>query len=314
MKWCFILILLLTQMFYQKTFAQSLNRINYEAPWSISFQAGPSHYFGELYSLWKYNDRLQPGYNVGVSNRYTFGTNLKIRGDISIYQISGDDKYADTRSSRIERNQNFLARNLEFASIIEYYLKSVKMINPNRQFWNPYVFLGIGLSSNNPHGKYHNQWIPLRPLNTENNFYRKTFFTFPLGVGVKYKINLHTDLFAEMNYRFTSSDYLDDLSSYNISEFYMDLIHDYRPYTDHNGNIVGGDNPMRLRMAIRNPNFILDNGEPDVEKIIQNRGQIRRGSGLAVRKDGFMTMNVGIEIYLAPLMREKWTSGSKVTR
>ena len=64
---------------------------------------------------------------------------------------------------------------------------------------------------------------------------------------------------------------------------------------------------MRLRMAIRNPYFMnKETGEPDVQKIIDNGGRVRRGSGLDVRKDGFMTFNVGLEIYFAHDIWDNW--------
>jgi len=36
---------------------------------------------------------------------------------------------------------------------------------------------------------------------------------FPLAVGFKYNINEKTNLFTEVGYRFTNSDYLDDVST-----------------------------------------------------------------------------------------------------
>lgn len=41
----------------------------------------------------------------------------------------------------------------------------------------------------------------------------------PMGIGLKFKANLYLDLFIEGNYRFTFSDYLDDVSAFDISGF-----------------------------------------------------------------------------------------------
>ena len=89
---------------------------------------------------------------------------------------------------------------------------------------------------------------------------------------------------------------MDDISAYNVSEFYLDLVDDY----------VTGTNPDRLRLAIRNPQFVLDNGEPDVDAILRNRGRVRRGSGLTHRYDGYLTISLGIEIYLSPDIWDNW--------
>jgi len=298
MKRIFATFFMTVILFCFQANAQSFSRYQIEEPWSISISSGPTQYFGELYSLWKYNEGVQPDYNFSLSGRYTFGTNLKARMDFTFYQISGDDRSADPKSGRIERNLNFRARNLEGAFLIEYYINPVKLYNRSRYFWNPYVFLGLGFSSNNPYGNYKNVWIPLRNLKTEGNAYPGTIITFPMGIGIKYKLNAYVDLLIEANYRFTNTDYLDDISAYNISEFYEELVNDYR-IINQDGSISAGPNQMRLTMAVRNTQFLLNEGTPDVDAIVKDGGRIRRGSGLDVRKDGFMTLNVGTEIYLA---------------
>ena len=304
MKRTVTIFFILFSMLCLEANAQSLYRFRFEEPWSVSLSAGPTQFFGELYSLWKYNEGIQPDYNFSLSGRYTYGTHLKARADFTFYQISGQDHMADPKSGRIPRNLSFRARNFEGALITELYLKPVKLYNHARNFWNPYIFLGVGVSSNNPFGYYRGRWIPLRHLQTEGTAYPSAIITFPMGAGFKYKLNPYVDLVVEANYRFTNTDYLDDISAYNVSEFYEDLIRDYLGYTLEDGTFYS--NPMRLRMAIRNPNFMLDNGEPNVEKILENGGRIRRGSGLDVRKDGFMTFNVGLEIYFAHDIWDNW--------
>src|SRR5690606_21083476 len=124
-----------------------------------------------------------------------------------------------------------------------YYLFPVKKYTVDRSTWNPYVFAGIGVSTNNPKTLLDGEWIDLRPLQLENNPYEKYVLVFPMGLGLKYKLNSYVDLILEGNYRFTMTDYLDDISAYNISEFYLDLVEDY----------TSGLHPDRLRLAVRNP-------------------------------------------------------------
>lgn len=277
--------------------AQSFNRFRFEEPWSLSLQMGPSQYFGDLYSFWKYKEGIQPDYNIAVSARYIIGTRLKARADISYYQISGSDRAADPVSGRTPRNLNFRARNWEAAALVEYYLKPVKVYNISREFINPYVFAGIGVSSNNPYADYRDQWVPLRPLMTENVRYPAAAVVFPMGVGVKYKINVWMDVFLEGNYRFTLTDYLDDVSVYDISDFYEELITDYGTYGE-------GPNPDRLRLSVRQNRYLDENGEPRIDVIRSSKGAARRGSGdpslpgSEGRYDGYMTFNLGVEIYL----------------
>lgn len=275
---------------------QSFYRYRFEEPWSIAVGAGPTQYFGELYSFWKYNEGVQPEWNANFSINYIFGTHLKARAEGTYYQMSGSDPPSDPRAFRTPRNLHFRARNWEVAGIIEYYWHPVKVSNITRHLWNPYIFAGVGMSTNNPQAELNGTWLDLRPLQLENNPYEKYIVVFPMGLGFKYKLNVYMDLKFEGNYRFTLTDYMDDISAFNVSEFYLDLVDDY----------VTGNNPDRLRLAIRNPNFVLDNGEPDVDAILRNNGRIRRGSGLDHRFDGYMTLSLGLEIYLSEDIWDNW--------
>ncbi len=283
-------------------FSQSFYRFRFEEPWSISASIGPTQYFGELYSFWKYNEGIQPDWNANLGFHYTFGTHLRARGDFSYYKISGSDPPADPRSHRPPRNLSFMAKNWEVAGILEYYWHPVKVPNIHRPLWNPYIFVGLGMSTNNPQARLDDRWVDLRPLQLENNPYERYVMVFPMGLGFKYKLNVYMDLTFEGNYRFTMTDYLDDISAYNVSEFYLDLVNDY----------VSGNNPDRLRLAIRNPAFLDDNGMPDVDRILQNNGRVRRGSGLTHRYDGYMTVNVGLEIHLSKDIWDNWIFRNRV--
>lgn len=277
-------------------FSQSFYRYRFEEPWSISAGVGPTQYFGELYSFWKYNEGIQPDWNANFSVNYIFGTHLKARLEGTYYKMSGSDPPSDPRAYRTPRNLSFRASNIEVAALVEYYLFPVKVNNITRNLWNPYLFFGVGMSTNNPKAELNGTWVDLRPLQLENNPYNDKIVVFPMGLGLKYKLNVYMDLKVEGNYRFTLTDYMDDISAYNVKEFYLDLVDDY----------VTGNNPDRLRLAIRNPQFVLDNGEPDVDAILRNNGRIRRGSGLDHRYDGYMTVSVGVEIYLSPDIWDNW--------
>lgn len=285
--------------------SQSFYRYRFEEPWSFSASIGATQYFGELYSFWKYNEGVQPDWNANVAFHYTFGTHLRARGDFSYIQMSGSDPPADPRSNRPPRNLNFRARNWEVTGIVEYYWFPVKVPNIHRPLWNPYIFFGLGMSTNNPETILREEWVDLRPLQLENNPYERYITTFPMGLGLKYKLNVYMDLTFEGNYRFTLTDYMDDISAYNVSEFYLDLVDDY-------GTNGDGPNPDRLRLAIRNPSFVNDVGEPDVAKILKNGGRVRRGSGLTHRYDGYMTVNVGLEIHFSRDIFDNWIFRNRI--
>lgn len=301
-RFAFFLFLL---FFALDSYAQSFYRYRFDAPWSVSVSAGPTQYFGELYSLWKYNEGIQPDWNANFAVRRTLGTYIRARAEFTYYQISGQDPPADPRSFRTPRNLHFRARNWEASMVGEFHLKPVKVYNITRSFFNFYGFAGVGISSNDPKAELNGTWVDLRPLQLENNPYDKHIIVFPTGIGMKYKLNVYTDLTVELNYRWTLTDYLDDISAYNIRDFYLDVIEDY-------GTNGEGPRPDRLRLLVRNPSFIRDNGEPDVQKILDNGGAIRRGSGLDNRFDGFTTLNIGLEIYLAEDIWDNWIFRNRV--
>lgn len=296
--------LLLILLFFASTsaFSQSFYRYRFEEPWSISAGIGPTQYFGELYSFWKYNEGIQPDWHANFSVNYIFGTHLKARLEGTYYKMSGSDPPSDPRAYRTPRNLHFRATNIEVAALVEYYWHPVKVNNITRHLWNPYIFAGIGMSTNNPQAELNGTWVDLRPLQLENNPYNDKIVVFPMGLGFKYKLNVYMDLKVEGNYRFTLTDYMDDISAYNVKEFYLDVVDDY----------VTGNNPDRLRLLIRNPQFILENGEPDVDGILRNNGRVRRGSGLDHRFDGYMTVSVGLEIYLARDIWDNWIFRDRV--
>ncbi|PRY84988.1 hypothetical protein [Mongoliibacter ruber] len=279
--------------------SQSFYRYRFETPWSISASVGPTQYFGELYSLWKYSEGVQPDWNANFAVRRVLGTRIKARVEGTYYQISGQDPPADPRSLRQPRNLHFRARNWEASAIGEIYLKPVRRYNITRDFLNFYAFAGVGVSSNDPKAQLRGEWVALRPLQIENNPYNKHIIVFPTGIGMKYKANVWADLILEINYRWTLTDYMDDISAFNVSEFYQDLVRDY-------GTNGEGPNPDRLRLAIRNPDFIRENGEPDVDKILRNNGRVRRGSGLTERYDGYLSINIGVELYLSQDIWDNW--------
>lgn len=296
------LIIVLFFLITCKANSQSFYRYRFEAPLSISAGVGPTQYFGELYSFWKYREGVQPDWHANFSVNYIFGTHLKTRLEGTYYKMSGSDPPSDPRAFRTPRNLHFQAKNLEVSSIFECYLFPVKVNNITRALWNPYVFAGIGMTTNNPQAQLDGKWVDLRPLQLENNPYEKYMVVFPMGIGFKYKVNVYMDFRFEGNYRFTMTDYLDDISAYNVSEFYLDLVEDY----------VSGTNPNRLKLAIRNPSYLLSNGEPDVEAILRNKGAIRRGSGLDNRYDGYLTFSVGAEIYLSKDILKNWILRNRI--
>lgn len=78
---------------------------------------------------------------------------------------------------------------------------------------NAYVFAGIGAFYNNPKAKNREgKWVALRPLATEGNKYSFIQYSLPVGIGFYYTFKRKHRIEWEFNWRFTNTDYLDDVS------------------------------------------------------------------------------------------------------
>jgi hypothetical protein len=72
--------------------------------------------------------------------------------------------------------------------------------------------LGVGLTLFNPKTDLNGTTYKLRDYTTEGRSYGGSAFIIPLGIGAKLSLNEFINLIPEVSYRFTFSDYLDDVS------------------------------------------------------------------------------------------------------
>jgi hypothetical protein len=103
-----------------------------------------------------------------------------------------------------------------------------------RDFFNQYGMLGLELFYHNPKGYVprgygladEGKWISLRPLSTEGEGlgapYKKKYSLIQpgiiLGGGVKYRLTDKLDIGLEFGWRFTFTDYLDDVSGNYVKD------------------------------------------------------------------------------------------------
>ena len=87
--------------------------------------------------------------------------------------------------------------------------------------FTPYITFGVSVFSYDPYAYLNGQKYFLRTLGTEGQGstlypdrkpYTSMSLAVPLGVGFKYAINYKTNVGFEVVYRFTNTDYLDDVS------------------------------------------------------------------------------------------------------
>jgi len=189
--------------------------IRQEGEFGIS--AGAAHYFGDLNTRAQLN---RPKLAVGAFFRKQFGNYIGLRVSAHFAQLGYSDVYNKSNAYQRRRNLSFNSNIFELALQGDFNFFKFVPGDPYHAF-TPYVTLGVGVFSYDPYAYLAGQKVFLRPLGTEgqgNALYpgRKPYNTMaiclPLGVGIKYALNDRMNIGFEVAYRFTTTDYLDDVS------------------------------------------------------------------------------------------------------
>jgi opacity protein-like surface antigen len=172
---------------------------------------------------WK-NTQLCTNVYGGVFIKDIFGIRLEgTFGKVKAYD-SILSKYKDDNATkgRYYRNLNFRSNISEFAIIAEFHpLMLQDFVDKEPPLFSPYILAGIGRFNFNPQTYYQGQWIDVRPLRLEGQgfaeykdrtMYHISATSFPVGLGVRYEVNEGLVARLELSHRFTSTDYLDDVS------------------------------------------------------------------------------------------------------
>ncbi|MEO9023116.1 MAG: DUF6089 family protein [Ginsengibacter sp.] len=177
--------------------------------------AGVAHYFGDLNNRGAIN---RPKIAIGgfFIKQFTNYTSVRLSGHYAMLGYS--DRYSKNEFQQ-RRNLSFNTNIFEIALQGDFNFFKFIPTDPNHRF-TPYATLGIGVFSYDPYAYYQNQKVYLRPLNTEGEtFYkgRKAYgnlaVCFPIGFGFKYAVSDKVNLSFEVTHRFTTTDYIDDVST-----------------------------------------------------------------------------------------------------
>lgn len=176
---------------------------------------GAAHYFGDLNNHMRVN---RPKVAIGAFFRRQFGNYIAARLSGHFAQLGYSDRY-NTNEFEQRRNLSFNTNIFEIALQGDFNFFRFIPTDPNYAF-TPYASVGIGVFSYDPYAMLNNEKYYLRPLHTEGQtFYkdRKPYSTmalcFPISFGVKYAITDRVNFSFEVGYRFTNTDYLDDVST-----------------------------------------------------------------------------------------------------
>jgi hypothetical protein len=182
----------------------------------FGISAGAAHYFGDLNTRAAIN-RPKPA--LGIFFRKQFGNYVGMRISAHYAQLGYSDTYSNNDYQKL-RNLSFNTNIWEIA--VQGDFNFFKFIPGDPDFsYTPYVTLGAGVFNYDPYAYLNGQKEFLRPLGTEGQLIgyngRKPYGTMavciPLGVGIKYNISDKANLAFEVAQRFTTTDYIDDVST-----------------------------------------------------------------------------------------------------
>jgi len=233
---------------------------------SVGFGIGTSSYYGDMAS---YSTPFRSTFGMmrwSVTGNYTrhFTPRFAARASFTYARIVGDDykmSKNDPTNIRFARNLSFRNDLKEFAVVGIYKLTPDNRSYDRRPQFSAYLFGGIAAVAHNPKSldTLKGNWVKLQPLGTEGQGrpgYAKPYsliqLAIPLGVGVRYKINDRFDIGAELGFRITFTDYLDDVAG---------------NYADQG---VFADNPLALKMANRSgERYTVKKGKDRTEGLTQ---------------------------------------------
>ncbi len=236
---CFSLVLLAAQEnFAQSSIFSKKNKLNQYS--TVAIGGGSSHYFGDLspYSYFYYGLITNVRWNATINYTRQLSPQLAARVGFTWARIAGDD-YAFSKRNLEKFYQPFL-RNLHFKNDIkEFTITGLYNLLPQyskgpqgRARIMPYSFIGFGFYGHNPQARdvadvnpatgevTKGAWTSLKDKQTSGQgidatspkAYSLIQPVFPVGLGIKMKINEKFDLNLEGGLRITPFDYLDDVA------------------------------------------------------------------------------------------------------
>lgn len=177
---------------------------------------GVAHYFGDLNTRAAIN-RPKPA--IGAFFRKQFGNYVGVRLSAHYAQLGYSDTYSKNEYQKT-RNLSFNTNIWEIALQGDFNFFKFIPDDPDYAF-TPYVTLGVGVFTYDPYAFTNGEKEFLRPLGTEGQLvqymgrkpYNTMAIAIPLGVGIKYNLSEKINFSFEVAHRFTSTDYLDDVST-----------------------------------------------------------------------------------------------------
>lgn len=185
---------------------------------------GASHYFGDLNPNYGFK-YIRP--NVGLLFKQHFNPYISVSAFLNGTQVGYNDTWSDNAFQRT-RNLSFQSTIVELGVAGEFNFFWFDTGKPDKRF-TPYLTLGIAGFYSNPTAELDGRTIALKKLGTEgqntseyaNRKYSSINVSFPIGAGIKTWIVPGVNFAFEIANRFTTTDYIDDVSKTYVGAGYF---------------------------------------------------------------------------------------------
>lgn len=172
----------------------------------------------------------------GVFHRYLLREQLYLKSSVNVGQLAGDDALTSNEELYTEqwlknyRNLHFKSTIIDIEVVLEYNFLDY-ILGDKTYRMSPYLAVGLGFLYHNPRAEYQGNWIDLKGLGTEgqglitgNTAYRLLQPNIPLSAGFKFNLNHAIVIGIDLTYKFTFTDFLDDVSGDYVA------LNDFRQY------------------------------------------------------------------------------------
>jgi len=188
----------------------------------LGLMGGVANYRGDLQT------ELLPSYGykpmAGLLYKYFMNPYIGLRCGLAYSALTANDKQSNVPAN-VARNLNFSTNLYELHGALEINLVPIEI---KRKKVAPYLFGGISVFYFNPYTNDNaGNKVFLKSLSTEGQGlsmypdrkpYSRVNMAFPFGGGLKFFMGKRMMLCTEVGYRYTNTDYIDD-----VSKSYVDL-------------------------------------------------------------------------------------------
>ncbi len=214
---------------------------------SIGFSLNAVNYYGDLApSTSSFSTDIsftKPGFAVSYTHR--FGPRYSLMAQFMFATLKGSDAESADKGDpssgifRYNRNLSFRNQIKELSVVGIFDLFENQQTYMSRAKWTPYAYLGLAIFLQNPQAiapatdlqgsalAEAGEYVDLQPLGTEGQYstlsptdvnngiqpYSLVQIAIPFGLGARFRLTDVLDLSADIGFRYTFTDYLDDVSA-----------------------------------------------------------------------------------------------------